>query len=45
MDTEREMMVLMRGKLEGLKQVQELLRKRGIPSEIRRPDGKQAGGG
>lgn len=39
MDIERELSVLMRGKLESVKEVQELLRKRGITSEIRRPGG------
>jgi len=40
MSTEQEMTVLVRGKLESMKELQRLLQKRGIPSEIRRPDEK-----
>jgi hypothetical protein len=45
MNSERATSVLLRGRLESIKEVQELLRQRGIASEIRRPDEKGCGTG
>ncbi|MFT7668109.1 MAG: hypothetical protein ACI8X5_000796 [Planctomycetota bacterium] len=45
MSSNEPMMALMRGKLEGMKELQALLKKRGITSEIRRPDEKGGSSG
>ncbi len=44
MTEENGLTVLVRGKLESMKELSALLRKRGIQSEIRKPDGKDCGG-
>jgi len=40
MNGDESLAVLVRGKLESMKELQVLLKKRGIQSEIRRPDEK-----
>jgi hypothetical protein len=45
MNGDEPLAVLVRGKLDSMKELQALLKKRGIHSEIRRPDEKGCGTG
>lgn len=45
MEPEEPLAVLVRGKLDTMKEVQALLRRRGIESVVRRPDGRDCGSG
>lgn len=45
MQSEEPLAVLLRGKLDAMKEVQVLLKRRGIESVVRRPDGRDCGSG
>jgi hypothetical protein len=45
MDNGEPLAVLVRGKLDAMKELQVLLRRRGIESQLRRPDGRDCGSG